>query len=111
MREELEKLRALFEAKYPSSLHDGIGLLKMWTDGSGIILHGEMEAFEFQNISELIAHLIPDEGTEESVHLKSPEYYLNVETGDIYVIWWTGNRPTGKDFVKISQKVYIDLVK
>lgn len=44
----------------------------------------------------------------ELYKLPETEYYLNTETGDLYLINWVQNRPIGrKNWVKISKECYL----
>jgi len=40
------------------------------------------------------------------LHLNSPEYYVNVNSGDLYLIHWIQNRPGGKEWVRVSKEFY-----
>lgn len=42
----------------------------------------------------------------EKGKLEIPEYYLNVEFGDLFVIHWAQNRPVDSSWVKVSKKVF-----
>lgn len=42
----------------------------------------------------------------EKGKMENPEYYLHVESGDLYSIWWEQNRPVDSSWVKVSKKVY-----
>ena len=38
---------------------------------------------------------------------KYPEYYVNKNSGDLFIIWWTRNRPSKKDgWIRINRLLY-----
>lgn len=43
---------------------------------------------------------------DEEKALNGPECYLNTQTGDLYIIWYICNRPSGNNWVQISKKCY-----
>ncbi len=43
---------------------------------------------------------------ESNNQLVEPECYLNKDNGDLYIIYYTQNRPQGKNWIRISYKAY-----
>lgn len=43
---------------------------------------------------------------ENPERLEDGEYYFNEETGDLYMVSWKQNRPTGKGWMKIPKKLF-----
>lgn len=51
----------------------------------------------------MIDESIPDESGYFGEH---PETYINIVTGDAFIIWWAVNRPTGDDWIRVSRACY-----
>jgi len=43
---------------------------------------------------------------EDEEQLSQPAYFLNKNSGDVYMTWYRDNFPVDTDWVRISKKVY-----
>lgn len=62
--------------------------------------------FELTN-SNIENGLVPESVPDEFGNFgENPETYINVLTGDLMIIWWEVNRPSGDGWVRVSRKCY-----
>lgn len=75
-------------------------MLVIFTDGSEL----DIDAEDCFNFHALISKVLSKE--DDGEQLPESEHYLDKDSGDLFIINWAQNRPTGNNWVQISRTCY-----
>lgn len=85
-------------------------------DLAAVLASYDESAYRFFNLTQkMMVGNLPklllekDSKNSEEDALVNPEYYVNTKNGDMMIINWGRNRPTGENWKKISEDEYLSM--